>query len=181
MMTGNRPCWSPGVAGRPDGPFTEWHFPHRASCLNGVGWNFLFVGAHDPAHHEPTGRPSAARPRPSTTSWCSGPPRPPALMASVVLELKGWAAPQLRGAGPGVRGLPGDRPVPICAHPSRALSQVFEAMGPFSLSAIAATGLRGKEAFCHFSAPPRAGGRSSTSASARLRNAVKNNRLEKNV
>jgi len=68
---------------------TEWHF-RIALCLNGVGWNFLFVGATTllTTTYRPAERGKAQAFNDfvvfGTTTVAS-------LMASVVLELKGWA------------------------------------------------------------------------------------------
>jgi MFS family permease len=68
---------------------TEWHF-RIALCLNGVGWNFMFVGATTllTTTYRPTERGKAQAFNDfivfGTTTVAS-------LMASVVLELNGWA------------------------------------------------------------------------------------------
>jgi predicted MFS family arabinose efflux permease len=68
---------------------TEWHF-RIALCLNGVGWNFLFVGATTllTTTYRPAERGKAQAFNDflvfGTTTLAS-------LMASVVLELNGWA------------------------------------------------------------------------------------------
>jgi MFS family permease len=68
---------------------TEWHF-RIALCLNGVGWNFLFVGATTllTTTYRPAERGKAQAFNDfmvfGTTTMAS-------LMASVVLELEGWA------------------------------------------------------------------------------------------
>jgi MFS family permease len=68
---------------------TEWHF-RGALSLNGLGWNFLFVGATTllTTTYRPAERGKAQAFNDfivfGTTTLAS-------IMASVVLELKGWA------------------------------------------------------------------------------------------
>jgi MFS family permease len=68
---------------------TEWHF-RLALCLNGVGWNFLFVGATTllTTTYRPTERGKAQA---FNDFMVFGTTTVASLMASVVLELKGWA------------------------------------------------------------------------------------------
>jgi MFS family permease len=68
---------------------TAWHF-RGALSLNGVGWNFLFVGATTLL--TTTYRP-AERGKAQAFNDCVvfGTTTTASLMASVVLELKGWA------------------------------------------------------------------------------------------
>jgi len=69
---------------------TEWHF-RIALCLNGVGWNFLFVGATTllTTTYRPAERGKAQA---FNDFMVFGATTTASLMASVVLELKGWAA-----------------------------------------------------------------------------------------
>ncbi len=68
---------------------TEWHF-RIALGLNGVGWNFLFVGATTLL--TTTYRPSERGKAQAFNDFCVfGTTATASLMASVVLELKGWA------------------------------------------------------------------------------------------
>lgn len=69
---------------------TEWHF-RGALSLNGVGWNFLFVGATTLLT---TTYRSAERGKAQAFNdfMVFGVTTVSSLMASVVLELKGWAA-----------------------------------------------------------------------------------------
>jgi MFS family permease len=69
---------------------TEWHF-RGALTLNGVGWNFLFVGATTLLT---TTYRSAERGKAQAFNdfMVFGVTTVASLMASVVLELKGWAA-----------------------------------------------------------------------------------------
>ena len=89
---------------------TEWHF-RIALCLNGVGWNFLFVGATTllTTTYRPAERGKAQA---FNDFMVFGTTTTASLMASVVLGAQGLGCHQLRGAGPGLRGVPGDRPVP---------------------------------------------------------------------
>ncbi len=68
---------------------TEWHF-RIALCLNGVGWNFLFVGATTllTTTYRPTERGKAQA---FNDFMVFGTTTVASLMASVVLELEGWA------------------------------------------------------------------------------------------
>jgi len=68
---------------------TEWHF-RIALCLNGVGWNFLFVGATTllTTTYRPTERGKAQA---LNDFMVFGTTTVASLMASVVLELEGWA------------------------------------------------------------------------------------------
>jgi MFS family permease len=68
---------------------TEWHF-RIALCLNGVGWNFLFVGATTllTTTYRPAERGKAQA---FNDFMVFGTTTVASLMASVVLELKGWA------------------------------------------------------------------------------------------
>jgi len=67
---------------------TEWHF-RIALCLNGVGWNFLFVGATTllTTTYRPAERGKAQA---FNDFMVFGVTTVASLMASVVLELKGW-------------------------------------------------------------------------------------------
>ena len=69
---------------------TEWHF-RIALCLNGVGWNFLFVGATTllATTYRPAERGEAQA---FNDFMVFGTTTTASLMASIVLELKGWAA-----------------------------------------------------------------------------------------
>jgi MFS family permease len=69
---------------------TEWHF-RIALCLNGVGWNFLFVGATTllTTTYRPAERGKAQA---FNDFMVFGTTTTASLMASVVLELNGWAA-----------------------------------------------------------------------------------------
>ncbi|MBX9943451.1 MAG: MFS transporter [Reyranella sp.] len=69
---------------------TEWHF-RGALTLNGVGWNFLFVGATTllTTTYRPSERGKAQA---FNDFMVFGVTTVASLMASVVLELKGWAA-----------------------------------------------------------------------------------------
>jgi predicted MFS family arabinose efflux permease len=69
---------------------TEWNF-RLALCLNGVGWNFLFVGATTllTTTYRPAERGKAQA---FNDFMVFGTTTTASLMASVVLELKGWAA-----------------------------------------------------------------------------------------
>jgi MFS family permease len=69
---------------------TEWHF-RIALCLNGVGWNFLFVGATTllTTTYRPAERGKAQA---FNDFMVFGATTTASLMASVVLELNGWAA-----------------------------------------------------------------------------------------
>jgi predicted MFS family arabinose efflux permease len=69
---------------------SEWHF-RIALCLNGVGWNFLFVGATTllTTTYRPAERGKAQA---FNDFMVFGATTTASLMASVVLELKGWAA-----------------------------------------------------------------------------------------
>jgi MFS family permease len=68
---------------------TAWHF-RGALSLNGVGWNFLFVGATTllTTTYRPTERGKAQA---FNDFLVFGTTTTASLMASVVLELKGWA------------------------------------------------------------------------------------------
>jgi MFS family permease len=68
---------------------TEWHF-RGALGLNGVGWNFLFVGATTllTTTYRPAERGKAQA---FNDFMVFGTTATASLMASVVLELKGWA------------------------------------------------------------------------------------------
>jgi MFS family permease len=68
---------------------TEWHF-RIALCLNGVGWNFLFVGATTllTTTYRPAERGKAQA---FNDFMVFGTTTVASLMASVVLELEGWA------------------------------------------------------------------------------------------
>jgi MFS family permease len=68
---------------------TEWHF-RIALCLNGVGWNFLFVGATTllTTTYRPAERGKAQA---FNDFMVFGATTVASLMASVVLELEGWA------------------------------------------------------------------------------------------
>jgi MFS family permease len=68
---------------------SEWHF-RIALCLNGVGWNFLFVGATTllTTTYRPAERGKAQA---FNDFMVFGTTTVASLMASVVLELKGWA------------------------------------------------------------------------------------------
>lgn len=68
---------------------TEWHF-RGALGLNGVGWNFLFVGATTllTTTYRPAERGKAQA---FNDFMVFGTTASASLMASVVLELKGWA------------------------------------------------------------------------------------------
>lgn len=68
---------------------TEWHF-RGALSLNGVGWNFLFVGATTllTTTYKPAERGKAQA---FNDFMVFGVTTVSSLMASVVLELKGWA------------------------------------------------------------------------------------------
>lgn len=68
---------------------TAWHF-RGALCLNGVGWNFLFVGATTllTTTYRPAERGKAQA---FNDFMVFGTTTTASLMASVVLELKGWA------------------------------------------------------------------------------------------
>ena len=98
---------------------TEWHF-RIALGLNGVGWNFLFVGATTllTTTYRPAERGKAQA---FNDFMVFGTTTTASLMASVVLELEGLGRPQLRGAGPGSRGVAGDRRVPPA--PSRRVPE----------------------------------------------------------
>lgn len=67
---------------------TVWHF-RSALCLNGVGWNFLFVGATTllTTTYRPAERGKAQA---FNDFMVFGTTTTASLMASVVLELKGW-------------------------------------------------------------------------------------------
>src|SRR5260370_8311834 len=67
---------------------TEWHF-RLALCLNGVGWNFLFVGATTllTTTYRPTERGKAQA---FNDFMVFGTTTVASLRASVGLELKGW-------------------------------------------------------------------------------------------
>lgn len=67
---------------------TAWHF-RSALCLNGVGWNFLFVGATTllTTTYRPAERGKAQA---FNDFMVFGTTTTASLMASVVLELKGW-------------------------------------------------------------------------------------------
>jgi MFS family permease len=69
---------------------SEWHF-RIALCLNGVGWTFLFVGATTllTTTYRPAERGKAQA---FNDFMVFGTTTVASLMASVVLELKGWAA-----------------------------------------------------------------------------------------
>jgi len=68
---------------------TEWHF-RIALGLNGVGWNFMFVGATTLL--TTTYRPSERGKAQAFNDFCVfGTTATASLMASIVLELKGWA------------------------------------------------------------------------------------------
>jgi MFS family permease len=68
---------------------TEWHF-RIALGLNGVGWNFLFVGATTllTTTYRPAERGKAQA---FNDFMVFGTTATASLMASVVLEVKGWA------------------------------------------------------------------------------------------
>jgi MFS family permease len=68
---------------------TEWHF-RIALGLNGVGWNFMFVGATTllTTTYRPTERGKAQA---FNDFMVFGTTASASLMASVVLELNGWA------------------------------------------------------------------------------------------
>jgi len=68
---------------------TEWHF-RGALGLNGVGWNFMFVGATTllTTTYRPAERGKAQA---FNDFMVFGTTATASLMASVVLELKGWA------------------------------------------------------------------------------------------
>ena len=68
---------------------TEWHF-RIALGLNGVGWNFLFVGATTllTTTYRPAERGKAQA---FNDFMVFGTTTTASLMASVVLELQGWA------------------------------------------------------------------------------------------
>jgi MFS family permease len=68
---------------------TEWHF-RIALCLNGVGWNFMFVGATTllTTTYRPAERGKAQA---FNDFIVFGTTTAASLMASVVLELNGWA------------------------------------------------------------------------------------------
>ena len=68
---------------------SEWHF-RIALCLNGVGWNFLFVGATTllTTTYRPAERGKAQA---FNDFMVFGTTTVASLMASVVLELRGWA------------------------------------------------------------------------------------------
>ena len=68
---------------------TVWHF-RIALCLNGVGWNFLFVGATTllTTTYRPAERGKAQA---FNDFMVFGTTTTASLMACVVLELKGWA------------------------------------------------------------------------------------------
>ncbi|MBV9834568.1 MAG: MFS transporter [Alphaproteobacteria bacterium] len=69
---------------------TEWHF-RGALSLNGLGWNFLFVGATTllTTTYRPAERGKAQA---FNDFMVFGTTTTASIMASVVLELKGWAA-----------------------------------------------------------------------------------------
>jgi predicted MFS family arabinose efflux permease len=68
---------------------SEWHF-RIALGLNGVGWNFMFVGATTLL--TTTYRPSERGKAQAFNDFCVfGTTATASLMASIVLELKGWA------------------------------------------------------------------------------------------
>ncbi len=68
---------------------TEWHF-RIALGLNGAGWNFLFVGATTLL--TTTYRPSERGKAQAFNDFCVfGTTATASLMASIVLDLKGWA------------------------------------------------------------------------------------------
>jgi MFS family permease len=71
------------------GGTTEWHF-RIALGLNGSGWNFLFVGATTllTTTYRPAERGKAQA---FNDFMVFGTTATASLMASVVLELKGWA------------------------------------------------------------------------------------------
>jgi MFS family permease len=68
---------------------TEWHF-RIALCLNGVGWNFLFVGATTllTTTYRPAERGKAQA---FNDFMVFGTTATMSLLASVVLEVEGWA------------------------------------------------------------------------------------------
>ena len=68
---------------------TEWHF-RAALGLNGVGWNFLFVGATTllTTTYRPAERGKAQA---FNDFMVFGTTATASLMASIVLEVKGWA------------------------------------------------------------------------------------------
>ena len=97
---------------------TEWHF-RIALCLNGVGWNFLFVGATTllTTTYRPAERGKAQAFNDFMVFGTTTDGQPDGERRARTERL---GRPQLRGAGPGLRGLPGDRPFPT-ASSCRAL------------------------------------------------------------
>ena len=96
---------------------TEWHF-RGALSLNGVGWNFLFVGATTllTTTYRPAERGKAQA---FNDFMVFGITTVASLMASVVLELQGLGRPELRGARPGSRRPAGHRRLPAAESVTR--------------------------------------------------------------
>ena len=145
---------------------TEWHF-RIALGLNGVGWNFLFVGATTllTTTYRPAERGKAQA---FNDFMVFGTTTTASLMASVVLELKGWAVLNYVALALVFVALAGDRPVP--SAPSRRAPEAK----PLRLWGFSQppAGLRRTRAFCHFP-PASRRGRSRTSACARLKTPLK--------